>query len=397
MTLLTHVYMHHVVDLTCTDNNERRKAHTVLAMLKPEELITGLMTVETKRRLEARSPKVTKVLPQQVAEVYGQLSRMEVIKVATYEDTKDDRYVLYQSDSVHFRSCMASGIHDGCKGCHHDEFIDGELDMYHQGHMHIAYLGKPWHVDGKGYIARAKLRVVYDNREDMNVLGCYIENVYGDSALFHASRESLRAWVKQRYGDHTDIYDLDRGNGRLCYVPSFGRGYDDSTCSADARLSPDIQPQKLDALYSSFKTVSTVRRYYSPDVSFRAGLMLDKGFLLTTKHPGYGRKTRYRVASGLNKNNREHLAREGHALLTKCGFKRRTTKQGTVYSIDGIDVDVFISREYVYGVFDDDVERCTIVRINDDEVLLSDHGVFVSLHVSEDLVKVGFSGTEEVR
>lgn len=187
------------VELSTT---ERQFTDRLLAVISEDEFDTGILNEDTKQRLGLRSPKLTKALPHAVSSVYGLLTHDDPVSIVRFEDTNDERYILHQSDSKHFSSCMRSGVcPNSSQASQHKRHIKQDINNFKKGNLILVVSGDSWHENGEGYKARAKLRKVVASKRNNKVIGFFVEPIYGDSTTLHARMPDVLETLKRLYNN----------------------------------------------------------------------------------------------------------------------------------------------------------------------------------------------------
>lgn len=149
-----------------------------------------------------------------------------------------------QGNSIYYSSCQATDPKAKWSGgTGHRKIHEEEFSIGYEWFMWV--VGSPMSIDGKGFKARAKLRLMYDVDGDLKAL--YIEKPYGDPDLLLQDVATLREWWYSYLCEHfvgrvvnpwdfpifMDPYwvdapeDLPRYKVTL-YCPSARYGYQDS-------------------------------------------------------------------------------------------------------------------------------------------------------------------------
>ncbi|ABQ12448.1 PfWMP3_08 [Phormidium phage Pf-WMP3] len=355
--MLTQVALHHLVDVVVDERARRVQAHSVIANLTKEEISTGVLSKQTMKRFKTRSPKLTKILPQELAELIGKLTRRTDIKVTTYKATKDTKFVYHQSDSKHYGSCMSSGaVPGGHVGCNRDR-VDEDIEAYKLGYMHIAHIGEPWHVNQEGYISRSKLRVVYKDSSMSEVLGCAVETVYGDKELFDSNISTLVKWVKDNYGEHAQLFSASyydnvdtKGSIQRTYIPSHRFGYQDTSTNVICTVVPYTPYDRFShSVKQAFSNLHSDRRSGVLSAPLKEYLYISKG-MLYSKYVNPKKPFRVDLYSSTKKEYAAELSRRAHELLTLFGFVKRNDKEGARYYRNGVLVSAIAYETYNNGI-----------------------------------------------
>ncbi len=158
------------------------------------------------------SPKLSKVLvalgvqPRRVELALNNMVDTSKGKYLTRLEGHDHRWVWEQGDSDYYTSCQYEGSGEDCR----------EFDSQFLGKTLFFWtIGLPKSEDKKGFVARAKCRVMFEDYKSRVPAALYIERPYGGySLLFDHMTELIEMW---------DTLCRDRGWGNLPVV----RGYYD--------------------------------------------------------------------------------------------------------------------------------------------------------------------------
>lgn len=230
----------------------------ILAVLtnSPEvlELVKGLSKEELETRVVSKakmieyklrgSPKLSKIflsfgIPQKLVSLAlsaqaGGSSRIS----AHLMDLRD------QGNSIYYSSCQATDRRSKwfTHGVGNAEYLNIHGDEPHLGKSLFMWVsGQRMSIDGKGFKARAKLRLIYSHPVDWfgnELLAVYVDRIYGDEALLKADLPLLKEWVQLTFGNvkivsATTQWSEKRGFifGTEVFCPSAASGYQDSTPS----------------------------------------------------------------------------------------------------------------------------------------------------------------------
>jgi len=197
-----------------------------------------------------RSPKLSKVLRS-----FGLTDKEISVLLSTSVKTKERSQVLgtkeaalEQGNSIHYSSCQATdprAVWDSG-----GEFNKVEEDLQVVGKsLFFWVVGDSMKVNGEGYKARAKLRILYKEEECINVAGLYIDRPYGQEQLLLDNFDQLEDWWndyaiinnipmtpifippvwKRDDGAGNDFqYKYGKGDKDFLYCPSACYGYQDT-------------------------------------------------------------------------------------------------------------------------------------------------------------------------
>jgi hypothetical protein len=243
--------------------NAQGKVKKLAQAISQEEWEAKQLTPTTMRLLSIKgSPKLSKILRS-----YGVSMRKIELFLSGYikesashsKDvsyvTGDARYILDQGNSIYWKSCQASDPRsrwmNGSSSVSSHYRADEDLLVEN----YLWCIGEPMHLDGKGYIARAKLRLMYD--ESDSLAGLYIDRPYGAYSMLLDNQQDLHEWWKIYCGDKglktLPIYlapTWNRENGQennfearfggrsnLLWCPSAEYGYQDTMDRANGPYS----------------------------------------------------------------------------------------------------------------------------------------------------------------
>ena len=165
----------------------------------------------------------------------------KLVSLAFSFKAKGDSYIsadqadLYdQGNSIYYCSCQGTDPRSKwfTEAVGSSEFLKIYGDQPFLGKsLFLWVVGTRMSLDGKGFQARAKLRLIY---QDSKVIAVYVDKIYGDSSLLKADIHLLKEWVQRNYG--VDIisatsqwYEKKQFNySETVYCPSAAGGYQDS-------------------------------------------------------------------------------------------------------------------------------------------------------------------------
>ena len=227
------------------------KVRRLAEFLTKEEWNCKVLSSLTMKRLGLKgSPKLSKVLvslgvPSRKVELMlgGSVKSVQASNVSYV--TNDEAYIEAQGNSVYYSSCQATD--DRAKWSGDDSYnrVDQDLEAIESG-LFLWCIGDPMHVDGKGFIARAKLRLLTDYNGYTK--GLYIDRPYGAHQLLMDNVDDLVSWwsnhcAEQGYGNQpiylAPTWQREDGEGanfeyrfggrsKPMYCPSAEVGYQDT-------------------------------------------------------------------------------------------------------------------------------------------------------------------------
>ena len=227
------------------------KVRRLAEFMTKEEWNCKVLSSLTMKRLGLKgSPKLSKVLvslgvPSRKVELMlgGSVKSVQASNVSYV--TCDEAYIEDQGNSIYYSSCQATD--DRAKWSGSDSYcrVEEDLQAIESG-LFLWCIGEPMHIDGKGYIARAKLRLLTDY--DGYAKGLYIDRPYGAHQLLMDNVQDLVDWWsdycrEQGYGNQpiylaptwqredgegSDFEYRFGGRSKPMYCPSAEVGYQDT-------------------------------------------------------------------------------------------------------------------------------------------------------------------------
>jgi hypothetical protein len=168
-----------------------------------------------------KSPKLSKALiqmglPEKV--VSQALSTSVLSEVARISSDVND--LLEMGDSKHYKSCQRAG---------HPQRVVEELIPYLGKSLWLLVVGQRMSINGKGFVARRLLRLMYRDTLCTEPAGIYLEAHYGDLSVL--SNKAVTNFFEAHYGDlHLPLLgpgSKDKERVPL-YCPSAVHGYNDT-------------------------------------------------------------------------------------------------------------------------------------------------------------------------
>lgn len=196
------------------------KVRRLAEFLTKEEWNAKLLSSLTMKRLGLKgSPKLSKVLvsqgvPSRKVELMLGGSVKSVVASNVSYVTNDAAYIEAQGNSVYYSSCQATDSRAKWSGDDSYCRVEEDLQAIESG-LFLWCIGDPMHKDGKGFIARAKLRLLTDS--DNEVCGLYIDRPYGAHQLLMDNVDDLVSW----WSDH--CAEQGYGNQPIYLAPSWQR------------------------------------------------------------------------------------------------------------------------------------------------------------------------------
>jgi hypothetical protein len=234
--------------------------------LSKEEWISKQLSPFTMARLGLKgSPKLSKILSslgvekKKVELLLSGIAKSASNILGTYTQiTNDPEYVQEQGNSIYFSSCQATDYRSKWFGSSNNTeqycVVYQDLDCLeqHPNSLFLWYVGERMGVDKKGFVARAKLRVL--TTQAGKACGLYVDRPYGAHELLSENFHELKAWwnvhSKSQYGCKLPIYvaplwqredgqgacfeERYGGRSKRMWCPSASFGYQDTLKDADS-------------------------------------------------------------------------------------------------------------------------------------------------------------------
>lgn len=227
------------------------KVKRLAEFMTKEEWNCKILSSLTMKRLGLKgSPKLSKVLvslgvPMRKVELMLGGSVKSVVASNVSYVTSDEAYIEDQGNSIYYSSCQATDSRAKWSGGDSYCRVEEDLDAIESG-LFLWCIGDPMHKDGKGYIARAKLRLLTDY--EGYTKGLYIDRPYGAHQLLMDNVQDLVDWwsdycAEQGYGNQpiylaptwqredgegADFEYRFGGRSKSMYCPSATLGYQDT-------------------------------------------------------------------------------------------------------------------------------------------------------------------------
>ena len=222
-------------------------ARLLAECLTEDEFKKRLLTSETMKSLGLKgSPKLSKVLLS-----FG-IPKLKVDMALSGGSTSRTRVLMEklidlwaQGNSIHFSSCQATDPRASWSQGTEYVRID-EDEQYYGTEMFLWVAGdRMSETNSEGFLARAKLRIMYADRGCREIAGLYIDRPYGQYSLLMEEIFQLHKSWKEYSGTDTPllmppVWQRDNGSGtdfqskyggrypRLLYCPSAEGGYQDT-------------------------------------------------------------------------------------------------------------------------------------------------------------------------
>ena len=227
------------------------KVRRLAEFMTKEEWNCKILSSVTMKRLGLKgSPKLSKVLvslgvPSRKVELMLGSSVKSVVASNVSYVTNDEAYIEDQGNSVYYSSCQATDSRARWSGDDSYCRVEEDLQAIESG-LFLWCIGDPMHIDGKGYIARAKLRIL--TKTNCDVCGLYIDRPYGAHQLLMDNVQDLVDWWsnycreedygnqpiylaptwQREDGEGADFEYRFGGRSRVMYCPSAEFGYQDT-------------------------------------------------------------------------------------------------------------------------------------------------------------------------
>lgn len=169
-----------------------------LSTLTSAEWESKQLSPKRVKELGLKSPKLSKAMvalgvpPKEVSILLGTNYAKKGDSAAT-RVLSDQESCKEQGNSIHYSSCQATDPRAEWEGGDSYNRISQELG-YMGTHLFLWVVGEPMSKNGEGFEARAKLRVMYEDRACKEVAGLYIDRPYGKHQLLLDNLDSLQAW-----------------------------------------------------------------------------------------------------------------------------------------------------------------------------------------------------------
>ena len=166
-----------------------------LLWITPQEWETKKINEEHKKQFGFRSPKLSKALIQLglTQQEVSTLLSTTVKDVATSKVLGTKEAAEEQGNSIHYSSCQATDSRAVWGGDLSYNSIDEDLEVVGKS-LFFWVVGESMKVNGEGYKARAKVRILYKERECINVAGLYVDRPYGQHKLLVDNFHQLEEW-----------------------------------------------------------------------------------------------------------------------------------------------------------------------------------------------------------
>ena len=232
--------------------------------LSEEELASRVVSKKNMKEYKLKgSPRLSQIFLS-----CGGISE-KLVSLAFSFKAKGDSYIsadqadLYdQGNSIYYCSCQGTDRRSKwfTEASGSAEFLKIYGDQPYLGKsLFLWIVGSRMSLDGKGFQARAKLRLIYQDSEDWfgnKVIAVYVDKIYGDSSLLKADFPFLKEWVKRNYGEvdivsaTTQWYEKRQFNySETLYCPSAAGGYQDSCADV---IPPTINFRLLSSKKESY-------------------------------------------------------------------------------------------------------------------------------------------------
>lgn len=241
--------------------------------IKPDEWKSGKVSKGTMMYLGVLkgSPKVSKVLL-----ALGLNEKMVSIvlgagKVATSSKTKattvrsDKQSFLEQGNSVYYSSCQATDPRASWSSGQYLNQIEGDLPFIGNT-LFLWTIGSLMSEDGKGFVCRAKLRVIF--KPTNQILGLYIDRVYGSESLLKDYTYELEEWWTyhslSKYGVPTPVFESSYTEDFVEFKsPSSASGYQDNLSITNMRRIKEVSALQKSLLYQAYCSRDKVGGVYT--------------------------------------------------------------------------------------------------------------------------------------
>jgi len=192
-----------------------------LPSISESEWVSKMLTRETQKSLGLRSPKLSKFLlsrgvPEKVFQHLMVNKKCESYFSPCWEE---------QGNSIHYSSCQARDPRAKWFQRHEEGYSlwqEGDATASEKGWVHLWVVGRPMSENGEGFLARAKVRMVYSGAD---IIGAFVDRMYGQKELLDIEGD-LKVLLKEKYGKEIPVLRL--GGNLKGEVPSSKLGYQDT-------------------------------------------------------------------------------------------------------------------------------------------------------------------------
>jgi hypothetical protein len=203
--------------------NNSARALNFINSLSSQECETRTLSKETMAAYSLKSPKLSKALvamglPEKV--VSQALSTSVLSEVARISSDVND--LLEMGDSKHYKSCQSAG---------NPLRAVEELIPYLGKSLWLLVVGQRMSINGKGFVARRLLRLMYKDRLCTEPAGVYIDRVYGDPSLLP------KKVIYDFFGLPILSFSYEASALPPLYCPSALHGYNDTLVSSLQQFS----------------------------------------------------------------------------------------------------------------------------------------------------------------
>lgn len=268
--------------LAATDGVDSIGIRRLARVVSEQEWSDRKLSPQTMELLELKgSPKLTKQLTKMglkeevIALALGAPSGVMPHVPHSRILVKNIRDIEEQGNSIHFDSCQATDPRS--KGGVKPECVDIEGDKIHYGDtLFLWVVGERMEIDGEGFKARAKLRVMFKDEAAKHPAGLYIDTIYGQQELLLRELPHLDSWWKEysttRRWPSTPLLtarhslsaiEADGPELEKLYCPSAMNGYLDTLKRGYAAHQPPMKqlkvPTEFPSLVRSAFKLSSIR------------------------------------------------------------------------------------------------------------------------------------------
>lgn len=226
-------------------------------IISPSEWEKRQLNKETLIKLGLKgSPKLSKALvqlglPNKVMELFlsASLSKNnEKLSKGVTQVRSDYLACSEQGNSIYYASCQATNPKAAWEGNNQYNQIPGDIEYFGKS-LFLWVVGDCMKLNGEGFKARAKVRIMYTDREATKVAGLYIDRPYGQHSLLMDNLHELEEWWNEYCEEFYQrtyplfmppVWNRDNGAGndfqssyggyypRKLYCPSAQGGYQDT-------------------------------------------------------------------------------------------------------------------------------------------------------------------------
>jgi hypothetical protein len=187
---------------------------------------------------------------------------------STTRIVSDEDTCCNQGNSIYYSSCQATDDRAKHDANSRMNKIDG--DMKHLGKTLFFWVaGESMSVDGKGFTARAKLRIMYSDPDHTKIFGLWLENIYGNALILLSNFNDLNEWWHGTMQQSTPVYKHCNHRSNIpVFIPSAANGYQDTALTSTYYYQLVMNESLLAKAYKMRSKSSKTYQYPLADVKF---------------------------------------------------------------------------------------------------------------------------------